>query len=150
MIRSLSNSSTEARDFLKFVREDLKAHRVHLRFTNTRMVRMTKGQPLVQGFFAEPLVTRWGIIKIPMRNKRHSTILANLAHEYCHFLQWKSNDRDYNRHDGIGNSYVRIEEKTEASAIALLKEWNIPLNYRAVKRRSNAYLAHLRESEINN
>lgn len=150
MIRILSRINPSVRDFLTHMREDLNNHRVRLVFGRTRMVRFSNDL-LTAGFFQEPSERKWGIIKVGTGNRKPITILTNLAHEYCHFLQWKSGDNQWHKADGNiidGGSYLKLEEKTEKEAIRLLRDWRIPANYNAVRMRSNAYLSYLRSTEI--
>jgi hypothetical protein len=149
MIRTLSKHSPETKEFLKYIREDLKAHRVHLSFSRTRKVRFSK-ELLTAGFFQEPSHRKWGKIRIGSGNRKSINILVNLAHEYIHFLQWKNGDCQWTggTEDFIeGESYILLEERTERDAIRLLREWGIPANYNAMRMRSKAYLAHLRRTE---
>ena len=151
MIRALSRSSPQAQEFLKFLRDDLRSHRVHLKFSRTRMVRFSKNL-LTAGFFIEPTDKRWGMIRVGCGNRKPINILMNLAHEYAHFLQWKNRDRAWHDSDSDmiqGSSYIELEKLTEASAINLLRDWHIPANYGAIRSRSRSYIAYLRNTEIN-
>ena len=150
MIRALSRTSPEAMDFIKFIRADLQTHRVHLKFSRTRMVRFSKNL-LTAGFFIEPTRTRWGLIRIGTGNRKPINILMNLAHEYTHFQQWKNQDLIWMNSDGDhiqGSSYIELEKLTESSAIHLLRSWNIPANYSAIRSRSRSYITYLRNTEI--
>ena len=151
MIRALSRTSPEAKEFIKFLRADLRQHRVHLRFSKTRMVRFSTNL-LTAGFFVEPSERKWGMIRVGCGNRKPINILMNLAHEYAHFLQWKNRDSQWHNSDGdifIGSDYVELEKKTERDAIRLLQEWNIPANYGAIRSRSRSYISYLRDTEIN-
>lgn len=151
MIRVLSNTSPQAKDFIKFIRSDLNAHNVGLRFSRTRMVKFSQGI-LTAGYFLEPSPRKRGVIRIGTGNRKPINILANLAHEYIHFLQWKNKDSLWESHDTDiiqGSDYVEIEKQTERDAIRLLREWHIPANYPAIRSRSRSYIAHLRRTEIN-
>lgn len=151
MIRALSRTSPEAKEFLKFLRDDLKSHRVHLKFSKTRKVRFSKDL-LTAGFFCEPTDRKWGIIRIGCGNRKPINILMTLAHEYAHFLQWKKHDRIWVQmsNDPIcGLAYVELEKRTEQDALNLLREWHIPANYGAIRSRSRSYISYLRDTEIN-
>lgn len=151
MIRTLSNTSPQAKDFLKFLRSDLHAHKVVLRFSRTRMVKFSEGV-LTAGYFLEPSPRKNGLIRIGTGNRKPINVLANLAHEYIHFLQWKNNDSLWDSQDSDfiqGSEYLRIEQQTERDAIRLLQEWGIPANYPAIRSRSRSYIAYLRRTEIN-
>ena len=63
MIRALCRTSPEAHEFITFIREELRSHRVHLKFAKTRMVRFDRNL-LAAGFFLEPSTRKWGMIKI--------------------------------------------------------------------------------------
>jgi hypothetical protein len=144
VIRTLENHSEPTKDFLNHIRGILHDYRVRLIFTTGKRVRHQDGD-LCAGFFREPLSNRYGEIRIATGGKRISTVLAVLAHEYAHFLQWKNQERIYTD-DQV--DYVMLEKRTEAKAIELLKEWQVPLNYRAVKQRSQAYLTYLMKNSI--
>ena len=150
MIRALSRTSPETKEFIKFLRADLRKHRVHLKFSKTRMVRFSK-RLLTAGFFVEPTERKWGMIRVGCGNRKPINILMNLAHEYAHFLQWKNRDSDWTRNDGDhieGSAYVELEKRTEREALSLLREWNIPANYGAIRSRSRSYITYLRDTEI--
>ena len=71
--------------------------------------------------------------------------------EYCHFIQWKSGDRDWLNGNGDhieGSRYVLLEERTEKEMISLMRSWNLPLNYSGIRKRSRSYIAWLRLNEI--
>lgn len=144
MVRLLSNHSENTKRFLDHVRETLEQHKVKLNLTTGRRVRHKDGD-LCAGFFCEPSAGKWGEIRVATGRKRPSTILAVLAHEYVHFLQWKQGDKVYT---DARVEYIELEKHTEQKAIRLLKEWNVPLNYRAVKQRSQAYLTYLIKNSI--
>jgi hypothetical protein len=149
MIRTLSKSSPQAKEFLNFIKQDLKAHRVNLSFARTRKVRFSKGI-LTAGFFVEPSSRRQGQVRVGTGNRKPINILINLAHEYIHFLQWKHGDKIWTQSNGDlieGSSYIAVEKQTERDAIRLLRDWNIPANYNAIRSRSRAYIAHLRRTE---
>lgn len=150
MIRALCRTSPEAHDFLMCIREELRSHRVHLKFAKTRMVRFDRNL-LAAGFFLEPSTRKWGMIKIGTGNRKPITILTNLAHEYAHFLQWKNHDSAWDDSCGdiiSGRQYIDIEQQTERSAIRILQEWHIPANYAAIRKRSRSYISYLRSTEI--
>lgn len=150
MIRTLSRQGTETKEFLKFIREDLRKNRVRLTFSRSRDVRFS-GRLTTVGFFEEPTSRTWGRIRIGTGNRKPVTILTNLIHEYCHFLQWKNGDSEYHRSDSDwidGERYVLLEERTEREAINLIREWNLPMNLSAVRKRSRAYIAWLRATQI--
>jgi len=149
MIRILSNSSPQTKAFLKFIRNDLEQHRVKLTFSRTKMVRFSHGM-YTAGYFLEPSARKWGKIRVGTGNRKPINILMNIAHEYAHFLQWKRREKEWSKGHGDlieGSKYIALEKRTEKTAIELLKEWGIPANYNAVRMRSNAYIAYLRESE---
>lgn len=149
MIRVLSRTSPEAKNFIKFIRADLRQHRVHLKFSKTRMVRFSKDL-LTAGFFVEPSQRKWGMVRVGCGNRKPINILMNLAHEYTHFLQWKNRDRLWHKADGDlieGSEYVTLEQRTERDALSLLREWNIPANYGAIRSRSKSYITYLRNTE---
>jgi hypothetical protein len=151
MIRALCRTSPEAKEFIKFLRDDLRSHRVHLSFSKTRMVRFSKNL-LTAGFFLEPTGRKWGMIRVGCGNRKPINILMNLTHEYVHFLQWKNRDSLWTHGNGDhinGSQYVELEERTEQDAISLLREWNIPANYGAIRSRSRSYISYLRDTEIN-
>ena len=150
MIRTLSRTSPEVKDFLKYIREDLKNHRVHLKFSKTRNVRFNK-TTTTAAYFHEPASNRWGSIRIGTGNRKPITILTNLVHEYCHFIQWKNGDRDWINGNGDhieGSRYVLLEERTEKEMISLMRSWNLPLNFSGIRKRSRSYIAWLRSNEI--
>ena len=150
MIRALSRTSPEAKEFIKFLRDDLRKHRVHLRFSKTRKVRFSKDL-LTAGFFLEPTERKWGMIRVGCGNRKPIHILMTLAHEYAHFLQWKRHDRIWSQSEEDlinGDAYIELEKRTEQDAISLLREWNIPANYGAIRSRSRAYISYLRDTEI--
>jgi hypothetical protein len=152
MIRALCKTSPEAREFLMYIREELRSHRIHLKFSKTRMVRFSSNL-LTAGFFLEPSSRKWGMIKIGTGNRKPITILTNLAHEYAHFLQWKNHDTTWIGSSGdiiSGRQYIDIEQRTERSAIRILQEWHIPANYVAIRKRSRSYISYLRSTEIDN
>lgn len=152
MIRTLSNSSPEAKDFLKFIRNDLTAHRVRLKFSRGRLVRFGKGYSTA-GYFEEPTARKWGCIKIGTGNRKPINILTNLIHEYCHFLQWKNGDRQWLKGNGDhieGTSYILLEERTERESMRLIREWHLPVNHSAIRKRSRSYIAWLRSTELDN
>lgn len=150
MIRTLNNSSPEAKNFLKFIRDDLRNHRVTLKFSKSRTVRFA-GNLHTAAFFQEPCHNRQGIIRIGTGNRKPVNVLTNLIHEYCHFLQWKNRDTlwiDLDESSGIcGEKYIRLEEQTERSAISLIRQWQLPVNLSAIRKRSRSYIAHLRTTE---
>lgn len=150
MIRTLSRTSPEVKDFLKFIKEDLKNHRVHLKFSKNRNVRFSK-TTTTAAYFHEPASNRWGSIRIGTGNRKPITILTNLVHEYCHFIQWKSGDSDWLNGNGDhieGSRYVLLEERTEKEMISLMRSWNLPLNFSGIRKRSRSYIAWLRSNEI--
>lgn len=150
MIRILSNSSPEAKAFLAHMRNDLAQHRVKLTFSRAKMVRFSHGI-YTAAYFLEPGARKWGRIRVGTGNRKPINILMTLAHEYAHFLQWKNRDKAWSRgtEDLIeGQKYIELEKRTEKSAIELLREWGIPANYQAVRMRSKAYIAYLRETEM--
>ncbi len=150
MIRILSNSSPQAKAFLAHMREDLQNHNVKLIFSRTRMVRFAHGV-YTAGYFKEPSPRKAGCIRVGTGNRKPITILANLTHEYAHFLQWKNNDKAWTRsnEDFIeGSSYIELEQRTERQTISLLREWEIPANYNAIRMRSRSYITFLRNTEI--
>lgn len=150
MIRALSRTSPEARAFLLSIREELGSHRVHLKFSKSRMVRFDRNL-LTAGFFLEPSPRKWGMVMIGTGNRKPITILTNLAHEYAHFLQWKNHDSAWEDSCGdiiSGSRYIDIEQRTENSAIRILREWHIPANYAAIRKRSRSYISYLRSTEI--
>ncbi len=152
MIRALSRTSPEAKEFIKFLRIDLSQHRVHLKFSKTRKVRFSKDL-LTAGFFLEPTDRKWGMIRIGCGNRKPINILMTLAHEYAHFIQWKRHDsiwKHFTDDPLCGLAYVELEKRTESDAVNLLREWNIPANYGAIRSRSRAYISYLRDTEINN
>lgn len=147
MIRVLNNTSPETKLFLKFIRDDLKQCRVRLQFTKAKTIRV-EGIGKADGFFQEPRAAMWGRIRIATGGTRKpSTILATIAHEYCHFRQWYSSDIAYMK-EYSPDHYLILEEKTEKESIALLREFRVPLNFRAVKKRSESYITRLRASQI--
>lgn len=149
MIRILSNSSPQAKAFLNFMRNDLEQHRVKLTFSRTRKVRFSHAI-YTDAYFLEPTSKKWGRIRVGTGNRKPINILMTLAHEYAHFLQWRRREKEWRsgNEDLIeGEKYVELEKRTEKSAIELLREWHIPANYRAVRMRSKAYIAYLRETE---
>ena len=151
MIRTLNNSSPEAKAFIRHLREDLLQHHVKLTFSRSRKVRFS-GNLLTAGFFQEPTGTKWGKISIGTGNRKPITILTKLANEYSHFLQWKNGDTEWvhEQCDHIaGEKYVILEQRTEREAIRLLSTWKIPANFKAIRARSKAYIAYLRLTEIN-
>jgi len=150
MLRILSRTSPEVKDFLKYIREDLMNHRIHLKFSKTRNVRFNK-TTTTAAFFHEPASNRWGSIRIGTGNRKPITILTNLVHEYCHFIQWKNGDRDWLKGSGDhfeGSRYVLLEERTEKEMISLMRSWNLPLNFSGIRKRSRSYIAWLRSNEI--
>jgi hypothetical protein len=149
MIRTLSRHSPEAKSLLSHIRSELKESRVRLVFSRTRMVRFD-GSNLTAAYFQEPTAKKWGVIRIGTGNRKPINILMNLVHEYVHFLQWRSGDREWTRAKGdfiSGSSYIAIEERTEREARAILREWRIPANHGAIRSRSRAYIAWLRLNE---
>ena len=149
MIRILSNSSPEAKALLAHMRNDLAQHRVKLTFSRAKMVRFSHGI-YTAAYFLEPSARKWGRIRVGTGNRKPINILMTLAHEYAHFLQWKKKERVWTKatQDLIeGQKYIELEKRTEKSAIELLREWGIPANYQAVRMRSKAYIAYLRETE---
>jgi hypothetical protein len=150
MIRTLSRHSPEAKSLLSHIRSELKENRVRLVFSRTRMVRFD-GKQTTAAFFQEPTARKWGVIRIGTGTRKPINVLMNLCHEYVHFLQWKSGDHQWHTAKGdfiAGASYIAIEERTERDARAILREWHIPANHKAVKARSSAYLARLRVDEV--
>lgn len=150
MLRILSRTSPEVKVFLKFIREDLMNHRIHLKFSKNRNVRFNK-TVTAAAFFQEPASNRWGSIRIGTGNRKPITILTNLVHEYCHFIQWKNGDRDWTHGNGDhfeGSRYVLLEERTEKEMISLMRSWNLPLNFSGIRKRSRSYIAWLRSNEI--
>lgn len=143
MVRLLSNHSENTKRFLDHVRETLHDSKVKLNFTTGRRVRHQDGD-LCAGFFREPSAGKWGEVRVATGRKRPSTVLAVLAHEYVHFLQWKQGDRIYTQEI----DYYLLEKQTEEKAIRLLREWSVPLNYRAVRQRSQSYLTYLIKNSI--
>ena len=149
MIRTLSKSSPQAKEFLNFIKQDLKAHRVNLSFARTRKVRFAKSI-LSAGFFVEPTQRKQGCIRVGTGNRKPINILITLAHEYVHFLQWKHGDSVWTQDNEDlvrGSGYIAIEQRTERDAIRLLKEWSSPANYNALRSRSRSYIAYLRRTE---
>ena len=150
MIRTLNNSSPEAKNFLKFIRDDLRNNRVALKFSMSRDVRFD-GITTTAAYFQEPCLKRQGIIRIGTGNRKPVNVLTNLIHEYCHFLQWKNRDTlwmDADTSSGIrGEKYILLEEQTEREAISLIRQWHLPVNLSAIRKRSRSYIAHLRTTE---
>jgi hypothetical protein len=147
MIRTLNNSSPEAKNFLKFIRDDLRNNRVALKFSKSRDVRFD-GITTTAAYFQEPCLKRQGIIRIGTGNRKPVNVLTNLIHEYCHFLQWKNGDAIWKRLRGDaidGESYVTLEEHTERDSLRLIREWHLPVNHSAIRKRSRAYIAYLRQ-----
>jgi hypothetical protein len=46
-----------------------------------------------------------------------------------------------------GEKYIRLEEQTEREAISLIRQWHLPVNLSAIRKRSRSYIAHLRTTE---
>lgn len=150
MLRTLQRHSPQTKSLIAHIRADLKAHRVRLVFSRTRMVRFDGTQKTV-AYFQEPTPRRWGIIRVGTGNRKPVNILFNLLHEYAHFLQWKSGDRQWHTAKGdfiAGEGYLVLERRTEQDARKMLRDWDIPANHAAIRSRSKAYLARLKADEV--
>ena len=69
MIRTLSNSSPEAKNFLKFIREELHNNKVKLAFSRTRKVRFSHGV-YAAGYFLVPTPRKWGVLRVGTGNRK--------------------------------------------------------------------------------
>jgi len=109
-----------------------------------------RGKNSLWGYFQEPTVRTGdfrnpkfaGVLKIATKNIPVSEWIVTLAHEYAHFLQWFRDDPIYNC-----DSYLEMEIATEREAFEILKQFQIPINYEAAKRKSKKYLAKVRKEE---
>jgi hypothetical protein len=147
-MRSISNHSPQAKALILHIRQHLKENNVILVFGRGRKVRADDGD-MCLGFFKEPSEASQGCLRVATRRRKPSTVLAVLVHEYCHFVQWINGDKVYKDHSIDKIDYILFEKITEKSSIRLMKQWAIPLNYSAVRRRSSSYLNWLKKNDIN-
>lgn len=143
---------SRTREFINTVRSQCRKCNVRFVMANAEFVGGRAKNEQLLGFFWEPSLHRTGSelsryrageLKVATKNIPPNEWLVTLAHEYAHFLQWFRDDPVYT----YSTSYLEMEIVTEREALALLKRFDLPLDYTAVKRKSKEYIAKIRREE---
>lgn len=136
--------NARVQEFLSLVRSQCRKCNVKFVLADAEFVGGKLKREQMLGFFWEPSLHRRapGELRVATKNIPVSEWIVTLAHEYAHFLQWFRDDPVYNC-----DSYVEMEIATEREAFEILKQFGIPINYEAAKRKSKKYIAKIKRYE---
>ena len=136
--------NARVQEFLSLVRSQCRKCNVKFVLADAEFVGGKSKREQMLGFFWEPSLHRRapGELRVATKNIPVSEWIVTLAHEYAHFLQWFRDDPVYNC-----DSYVEMEIATEREAFEILKQFRIPINYEAAKRKSKKYIAKIKRYE---
>jgi hypothetical protein len=136
--------NARVQEFLCLVRSQCRKCNVKFVLADAEFVGGKSKQDQMLGFFWEPSLHRRapGELRVATKNIPVSEWIVTLAHEYAHFLQWFRDDPVYNC-----DSYLEMEIATEREAFEILKQFGIPINYEAAKRKSKKYIAKIKRYE---
>jgi len=125
--------------FIGHLRESCREGKTRIILKNLKSIPDWDGEFVdgLDGYFNPPKKKTIGTIVIAA-NRPLPTVLHTLAHEYVHYLQWKAKIKYYNT-----VSYHQLEKRTEARALKLLEQFNLPIDLSARKRSSTRYIKRL-------
>ena len=128
--------------FIDHLRESCREGKTRIILKNLKSIRDWDGvfKDGLDGYFTPPGKKSKGWIIIAA-NRPLPTVLHTLAHEYVHFLQWKAKIKYYNT-----VSYHQLEKRTEARALKLLEQFDLPIDLSARARSSSRYIKRLANS----
>jgi hypothetical protein len=151
-----SNSKEEnTKKFLKHVKRMCKEHNITLDLRRATKVTLSE-QVKCSGYFCDD--TR--VLAVAMK---HEDALGLLVHEFCHLTQWLDHlDGKFRRWKTAGHAlgkidnwlagepvtnikraitYARdLELDNEMRAVAMIKEWDLPIDIADYTRKANAYV----------
>ena len=137
----MQSKNPNVREFLREVRNTLKAHRVRLVWSRGNHCICPEDRGVCEGFFTKPSRREWGEIRIATGKIPNTKILHTLAHEYAHFLYWLEGDP-------FGDASVYKDESfTERRALRIMESRGLPIDPKRAARASAAYLKMLRDDE---
>ena len=132
--------------FLRHVRSQCRKLNVKFRLSNSDGINSGDGEHRLAGIFVHPTSENAGSLRVAVKNRRVSSWIVDVAHEYIHMMQWFRGDALYEDHFRGDVSYAKLEAATEKEALLLLKTWGIEVGTQQLKR-SKRYIAKLRIEE---
>lgn len=132
--------------FLAHVRSQCRKLNVVFRLSKSEGINSGDGEERLLGIFIHPIAEKPGSLRVAVKNRRMSSWIVDVAHEYVHMMQWFRGDKLYESHFRGDVSYSKLEAATEKEALILLKAWGIGVGVHQQKR-SKRYIAKLRVEE---
>ena len=124
--------------FLRTIRSQCR--KCNVRFTLAKGHEVNAEGERCQGYFLEP-DHRLGIpgeLRVAIGGRRTADWLYTLSHEYAHFLQWRDDSPIWGEQD-----YWTMEIQTEREALALCKEFRLPIPRRVLLQEHRRYMKKL-------
>ena len=137
-----NNWHPKIKDFVRYVREDASQCGVRIYLYPYKYIwdyEVPKTHPDAQlfGYFLSPTRKKSGRIVIAA-GLPLPTVIHTLAHEYAHFVQWRTKQACYTK-----NQFVAYERNAEIKAIKLLGDFDLPINIKVRMKRSKQYINDL-------
>jgi len=132
--------------FLRHVRSQCRKLNVVFRLSKSEGINSGDATQRLAGIFIHPTTDKPGSLRVAVKNRRMSSWIVDVAHEYVHMMQWFRGDALYEDHFRGDVSYAKLEAATEKEAILLLNAWGIGVGVHQQKR-SKRYIAKLRCEE---
>lgn len=132
--------------FLKTVRSQCDKCNIKFTLSTGHQVNGGDGQRCL-GYFQEPdhkelyAHARQGQLRVAIGRRKTYEWLLTLVHEYVHFKQWLRDDPIF-MHD----SYLIMEEATEAEIPSVINEFKLPIPKRLVRRETAKYIRKLKRN----
>ena len=124
--------------FLKLVQRECK--KCNVRVVLSTGYRVNCGGCRVQGYFESPnhKAGLRGTLIVGTGNRSTREWLFTLVHEYAHFIQWRDEDPLFNE-----KNYFKLEEATEKQAIALCRQYKLPIKRCFLLKEHRKYMKRL-------
>jgi hypothetical protein len=157
-------TSKKVQDFIRFMKSDLREHNFKLIVSQGTFV--NNGGHRVSGVFDEN--TR--IIRV---GGKHNSWLSVLVHEYAHFVQWKTQAREFTdmyingidcniildmwmngaefRPTTVRKAFIkvrRLERHCEMLALGLIGKHELPINRKRFVRQANCHIYYYHMMEM--
>ena len=128
----------QVQQFLKLVQRECK--KCNVRVVLSTGYRVNCGGSRVQGYFQSPdhKNNERGTLIVGTGNRSTREWLFTLVHEYAHFVQWRDEDPVFNEKD-----YFNLEEATEKQAIALCRQYKLPIQRAFLLKEHRKYMKRL-------